>query len=76
MNHTDTALTILNTAACTPVALAFTICGEDDIASISHNLMKFLADVLNATPYDNLIVALVRIDLTTAVSIVLPAKAF
>ena len=56
--------------------MAFTLSDEADTIYIGHSLMKFPADILNATLYDNLIVALVGDDLATAVPVVLPTEAF
>ena len=75
-NEPDTARSIVNTAARSPVVLAFTIQGAEDYVYIGHSPTTFPQDLADPCTYDNRVAVLVGNDLASASSVVLPATAW
>jgi hypothetical protein len=71
-----TKTAVINTASRSPVVLAFMLTGDDNHIYVGHTPTVFPADVLAATPFDNLTILLIGNDLQRVTPVVLPNELF
>ena len=66
-NRADAALALVNTAVHTPTVFLFQLTAEPTNIYVGHSPTFFSADLTNATPFDNNVMALIGDDIAHAV---------
>ena len=75
-NRAVTAAALVNSAAHSPIVLAFQLSADRDNIYIGYNPTLFPADPHNATPLDNHVHVMIGDDIETAMGMVLEANTF